>query len=317
MKFPPLDFSRVRTYPLAQRKSTVASSSLGKPWFAGGSLQEFLQRLPGTLAAADFREIVARLVAAVRAQRPVILGMGAHPLKVGLSPLIIDLLERGIVSAIAMNGAGVIHDFELASHGETSEDVAVALSDGSFGMARETGEFLNSAICDGVLTQGVGIGQAVGERIAAVSFPHVSLSVLAACARLQVPACVHVAVGTDIIHMHPQANGAALGEGSLRDFRLLTSVVARLEGGVFLNLGSAVIIPEVFLKALSLARNLGHAVNAVTTVDLDFVRHYRPAMNVVTRPTQNGGRGFHVTGHHELLFPLLCAAVVEELSSQA
>ncbi len=317
MKFPPLDFSRVRTYPLAQRKSTVASSSLGRPWSAGGSLQEFLQRLPGTLAAADFREIVARWVAAVRAQRPVILGMGAHPLKVGLSPLIIDLLERGIVSAIAMNGAGVIHDFELASHGETSEDVAAALSDGSFGMARETGAFLNSAICDGVLNQGVGIGQAVGERIAAASFPHVSLSVLAACARLQVPACVHVAVGTDIIHMHPQANGAALGEGSLRDFRLLTSVVAQLEGGVFLNLGSAVIIPEVFLKALSLARNLGHTVNAVTTVDLDFVRHYRPAMNVVTRPTQNGGRGFHLTGHHELLFPLLCAAVIEELSSQA
>jgi hypothetical protein len=317
VKFPPLDFSRVRTYPLAQRKSTVASSSLGKPWQAGGTLRDFLHLLPKTLAAADFREVVARLVTAVRAQRPVILGMGAHPLKVGLSPLIIDLLERGIVSAIAMNGAGVIHDFELASHGETSEDVAAALADGSFGMARETGEFLNSAICDGVLKQGVGIGQAVGERIAAARFPYVSLSVLAACARLQVPACVHVAIGTDIIHMHPQANGAALGEGSLRDFRLLTSVVAQLEGGVFLNLGSAVIIPEVFLKALSLARNLGHTVNAVTTVDLDFVRHYRPAMNVVTRPTQNGGRGFHLTGHHELLFPLLCAAVIEELSSQA
>ena len=317
MKFPPLDFSRVQTYPLSQRKSKVATSVLGKPWQAGGTLHDFLHQLPGTLAAADFREVVARIVTAVRAQRPVILGMGAHPLKVGLSPLIIDLLERGIISAVAMNGAGVIHDFELAYHGETSEDVASALADGSFGMARETGEFLNSAICDGVFQQGVGIGQAVGERIAAASFPHVSLSVLAACMRLQVPACVHVAVGTDIIHMHPQVNGAALGEGSLRDFRLLTAVVARLEGGVFLNLGSAVIIPEVFLKALSLARNLGYMVNTLTTVDLDFVRHYRPAVNIVTRPTQNGGRGFHLTGHHELLFPLLCAAVIEELSSQA
>jgi uncharacterized membrane protein len=195
--------------------------------------------------------------------------------------------------------------------------VAAALADGSFGMARETGEFLNRAIHDGVHQQGVGIGRAVGERIAAASFPHVSLSVLAACARLQVPACVHVAVGTDIIHMHPQVDGAAIGEGGLRDFRLLSAIVAQLEGGVFLNLGSAVIIPEVFLKALSVARNLGYTVNTVTTVGFDFVRHYRPAMNIVTRPTQNGGRGFHLTGHHEILFPLLCAAVIEELASQA
>jgi hypothetical protein len=317
VKFPPLDFSRTRTYPLSQRKSKVATSVLGKPWHPGGYFRDFLSLLPGTLAAADFREVVASIVGAVGARRPVILGMGAHPLKVGLSPLIIDLLERGIVSAVAMNGAGVIHDFELAYHGETSEDVAATLADGSFGMAQETGEFLNRAIHDGVLRPGVGIGQAVGERILAASFPHVSLSVLAACARLQTPACVHVAVGTDIIHMHPQVDGAALGEGSLRDFHLLTTVVAQLEGGVFLNLGSAVIIPEVFLKALSLARNLGATVNTVTTVNLDFMRHYRPSVNVVTRPTQNGGRGFHLTGHHELLFPLLYAAVVEELSTQA
>ncbi len=317
MKYPPLDFSRTRTYPLSQRKSKVATSVLGKPWQAGGSFRDFLNFLPQTLAAADFREVVACIVAAVHAQRPVILGMGAHPLKVGLSPLIIDLLERGILSALAVNGAGVIHDFELAYHGETSEDVAAALADGSFGMARETGEFLNTAIRDGVLHRGVGIGQAVGESIEAADFPHTKLSVLAACARLQVPACVHVAIGTDIIHMHPQADGAAIGEGSLRDFRLLTAVVARLEGGVFLNLGSAVIIPEVFLKTLSLVRNLGYTVNTFTTVDFDFVRHYRPTVNVVTRPTQNGGRGFHLTGHHELLLPLLSAAVIEELAAQA
>jgi len=278
-------------------------------------MRDFLDSLPRTLAAADLREIIQRIAAAVRAQRPVVLGMGAHPLKVGLSPLIIDLLERGILSAVAMNGAGIIHDFELAYHGETSEDVAEALGDGSFGMARETGEFLNSAIRAGVAQIGVGLGRAVGEQIRAAGLPHAHLSVLATCARLEVPACVHVAVGTDIIHMHPQADGAAIGEGSLRDFHLLTAVVAQLEGGVFINLGSAVIIPEVFLKAISLARNLGHTVNAFTTVDLDFARHYRPAMNIVSRPTQQGGRGFHLTGHHEILFPLLCAAVIEELAT--
>lgn len=315
MKFPPIDPTRVVTYPLRQRKSKVAAGALGVPWRAEGKMRDFLDSLPRTLAAADLREIVQRIAAAVRARRPIVLGMGAHPLKVGLSPLIIDLLEQGILSAVAMNGAGIIHDFELAYHGETSEDVAEALGDGSFGMARETGEFLNSAIRAGVAQIGVGLGRAVGEQIRAAGLPHAHLSVLATCARLEVPACVHVAVGTDIIHMHPQADGAAIGEGSLRDFHLLTAVVAQLEGGVFINLGSAVIIPEVFLKAISLARNLGHTVNAFTTVDLDFVRHYRPAMNIVSRPTQQGGRGFHLTGHHEILFPLLCAAVIEELAT--
>lgn len=317
MKFPPLDFSRVKTYPLAERNSKVASGHLGQPWQSGGTLPEFLRSLPHALAAGDFHEITTRIVAAVRAGRPVVLGMGAHALKVGLSPLIIDLLERGIVSAVAMNGAGIIHDFELAYQGATSEDVGTALGDGSFGMARETGEFLNEAIRLRITRDGLGIGRAVGEQIRVAKLPYEHLSVLAASAWLDIPACVHVAVGTDIIHMHPDVDGAALGEGSLRDFRLLTSVVARLEGGVFINLGSAVIIPEVFLKALSLARNLGHVVNAFTTVDLDFIRHYRPAMNIVTRPTQNGGRGFHLTGHHEILFPLLCAAVLEGLAVQA
>jgi hypothetical protein len=315
VKFPPVDPTRVVTYPLKQRKSKVVAGALGVPWRAEGNMRDFLGSLPRILATADLREIVQRIAAAVRAQRPVVLGMGAHPLKVGLSPLIIDLLERGVLSAVAMNGAGIIHDFELASQGETSEDVALALADGSFGMARETGEFLNSAIRAGARQAGMGIGRAVGERIRTAGLPYVHLSVLAACARLEVPACVHVAVGTDIIHMHPQADGAAIGEGSLRDFHLLTAVVAQLEGGVFINLGSAVIIPEVFLKALSLARNLGHMVNAFTTVDLDFARHYRPAMNIVSRPTQQGGRGFHLTGHHEIMFPLLCAAVIEELAT--
>ena len=313
MKFPPIDPRRAVTYPLNQRSSKVIAQGFGSRWRTGGSLSDFLRSLPDILAAADMGEIVQRIATAVRAGRPVVLGMGAHPLKVGLSPLIIDLLERNIISAIAMNGAGIIHDFELAYQGATSEDVAASLDTGQFGMAQETGEILNAAIRTGVKEKGLGIGRAVGERIQAEQLPHASLSVLAACARLEVPACVHVAIGTDIIHMHPQADGAAIGQGSLRDFHLLTSVVAQLEGGGFINLGSAVIIPEVFLKALSLARNLGPTVKAFTTVDLDFIRHYRPTVNVVHRPTQQGGRGFQLTGHHEILFPLLCAAVLEEL----
>lgn len=317
MKFPPIDPKRAATYPLSQRSSKVAAQGLGRPWRAGGSLQEFLRSLPRILAAPDLAEVAGRIAGAVRAGRPVVLGMGAHPLKVGLSPLIIDLLERGVIAAVALNGAGIIHDFELAYQGATSEDVAASLDTGRFGMAQETGEFLNAAMQTGVIQQGLGIGRAVGDRILAEQLPHAALSVLAACARLEVPACVHVAIGTDIIHMHPSVDGRAIGEGSLRDFHLLTSVVAQLEGGVFLNLGSAVIIPEVFLKALSLARNLGHPVRTLTTVDLDFIRHYRPTVNVVHRPTQQGGRGFQLTGHHEILFPLLCAAVVEELETDA
>lgn len=317
MKFPPLDPAKAITYPLEQRKNKVAEGALGAVWRTGGSLRDFLAFLPHTLAAADLREVARRIAEAVKQQRPVILGMGAHPIKVGLSPLIIDLLDRGVLSAIAMNGAGIIHDFELAQQGATSEDVASALKDGSFGMARETGEFLNTTVRTGVKAKALGIGQAVGEKMLAERLPYVQLSILAACARLSIPACVHVTVGADIIHMHPHVDGAAIGEGSLRDFYRLAGVVAHLEGGVFINLGSAVVIPEVFLKALNLARNLGSIVTHFTTVDLDFVRHYRPSVNVVMRPTLEGGRGFHLTGHHEILFPLLCAAIIEELESLA
>ncbi len=315
MKFPPLDPSLAATYPLAQRASKVDTAILGSPWTLGGQLHEFLRSLPQTLAAADLRELARRIATAVQTQRPVILGMGAHPIKVGLSPLIIDFLDRGIFSAVAMNGAGIVHDFELAYQGQTSEDVTATLADGSFGMVRETGEFLNTAMRIGVKEQGLGIGQAVGEQVLAAQLPHQHLSIVAAGARLGLPVSVHVTIGADIIHMHPQTDGAAIGEGSLRDFYALAGVVAHLEGGVFLNLGSAVVIPEVFLKALNLARNLGHRVENFTTADLDFVRHYRPAVNVVTRPTLQGGRGFQLTGHHEIMFPLLCAAVLEALAS--
>lgn len=317
MKYPPIDIARVKTHPLGQRKSKVATPLLGSPLSAGASFREFLAKLPRLLAAQDLREVALRIAAAHRQKRPVILGMGAHPIKAGLSPLVVDLVERGIISAIAMNGAGVIHDFEMAYSGATSEEVAETLSDGSFGMARETGEFLNRAIAEGVRKQELGMGAAVGKKILEEKLPYRQLSILATGARLDVPVTVHVAIGTDTIHMHPEADGQAIGEESLRDFRLFTSVIAQLEGGVFINLGSAVIIPEVFLKALSLARNLGHDVQHFTTVDMDFIRHYRPGANVVSRPTQQGGKGFHLTGHHEIMFPLLCAVVLEELAANS
>jgi hypothetical protein len=314
MKYLPIDTTKVKTYPLGQRRSKVALSLLGSPFAVGASFREFLARLPRLLAVQDLQEVVLRIAAACRQKRPVILGMGAHPVKVGLSPFIVDFVEKGIISAIAMNGAGIIHDFEMAYSGATSEEVVAALDDGSFGMAQETGEFLNRAMAEGVSKQGLGLGAAVGQKILAAGLPYRQFSILAAGARLDIPITVHVALGTDTLHMHPEADGQAIGEGSLRDFRLFTSVVAQLEGGVFINLGSAVIIPEVFLKALSLARNLGHRVQHFTTVDMDFIRHYRPSVNVVSRPTQQGGKGFHLTGHHEIMFPLLCAAVLEELA---
>jgi len=315
MKYLPIDIAQVKTHPLSQRESKVAISLLGSPPSVGASFKEFLARLPRLLAAQDLREVALCIAAAHRQKKPVVLGMGAHPVKVGLSPLIVDFIEKGIISAIAMNGAGVIHDFEMAYSGATSEEVAETLSDGSFGMARETGEFLNRAIAEGVRKQGLGIGAAVGKKILAEKLLYRQLSILATGACLDVPVTVHVAIGTDTIHMHPEADGQAIGEGSLRDFHLFTSVVAQLEGGVFINLGSTVVIPEVFLKALSLARNLGYCVQHFTTVDMDFMRHYRPSVNVVSRPTQRGGRGFHLTGHHEIMFPLLCAAVWEELAA--
>jgi len=252
------------------------------------------------------------MATAHRRNKTILLGMGAHSIKVGLSPLIIDFMQKGILSAVAMNGACIIHDFELALMGQTSEDVAVSLKDGSFGMAEETGAFLNEAISQGH-ERGEGIGAAVGKAIVQNKLPYQRLSILAAGARLGVPITVHVGIGTDIIHMHPKVDGAALGAGSLKDFHTLTSVVATLKDGVFLNLGSAVILPETFLKALNLARNLGHSVNNLTTVNLDFLAHYRPLTNVVARPTLGSGKGYHLTGHLEIMVPLLFASVLEEM----
>ena len=310
--FSSLDFSKVRTYPLKRRLSKVKQAHLGKTFRKGARLRSFIDGLPDVLAAQNLKEIKQRIAHAYKRKKTILMGMGAHPIKVGLSPLIIDFMKRGILSAVAMNGAGIIHDYELAFMGETSEDVAASLKDGSFGMARETGLFLNEAIRKGHERQ-QGIGEAVGKAILQSRLPHQRLSILAAGARFGIPVTVHVGIGTDTIHMHPEVSGIALGSGSLKDFRTLTSVVATLRNGVFLNFGSAVILPEVFLKALSLARNLGHPVSNLTTVNLDFIPHYRPLANVVARPTLGSGKGYHLTGHLEIMVPLLFASVLEEI----
>lgn len=307
----PLDPSGIRTVSLRERPSKVAEEEFAGSLSSGMSFQGWLEALPHILAAKDLREIAAAWAKAKKERRPVIIGMGAHVIKVGLSPLLISLMEQGLVSALAMNGAAAVHDFEVALAGKTSEDVGASLDTGMFGMARETGEGLNRAMAR-CKTSDIGLGRAVGEAIREGDFPHRGKSLLAAAARLDVPATVHVAIGTDITHMHPSADGAALGLGSLYDFRLFAAQVAELEGGVYINLGSAVIMPEVFLKALSLARNLGHKASSFTTVNMDFIQHYRPGVNVVERPARTGGKGFRLTGHHEIMFPLLVAAVLEQ-----
>lgn len=312
----PIDVSRLKTYPLARRQSKVQADDVAATWRRGGSLQRFLSSLPDILAVKTLREVVQAVVRAHRKQRPVILGVGAHVIKVGLSPVLIDLMERRVVTAVAMNGAGIIHDFELALTGHTSEDVEAEIDSGRFGMAEETGRMLNDAITRGV-KDGQGIGEAVGHYLNRYKgqFPNREISLLATGARLGVPITVHVALGTDITHMHPAADGAAIGAGSLLDFRRLAAVVSGMEGGVYLNLGSAVILPEVFLKTVALGRNLGSPLTDITTVNMDFLSHYRPLTNVVKRPTQKGGRGYSLTGHHEIMIPLLAAAIVEELGS--
>ncbi len=311
----PLPLERLQTYPFRKRKSLVEWKNFARPLRAPASLKQFLDSLPDLLAAKNFKEIVGRMQRARRQGRPLLLGMGAHPIKVGLNPWIVHLMNEGMVQGVAMNGAGIIHDFEIAFAGKTSEDVTAEISGGTFGMARETGQLINEAINEG-WRKGWGIGRSVGEMIQERSLPHREKSITAAGVRLGIPVTVHVALGTDIIHLHPQARGEAIGGASHKDFRLFAALVSRLQGGVYLNLGSAVILPEVFLKALTLVRNLGHRVTRFTTVDMDFISHYRPLTNVVRRPTLEGGKGFHLTGHHEIMFPLLAAALLEELHHQ-
>ena len=312
MKWPyeEFDLSGVRTYPLASRRSLSKAADFARAYVPGSGMRGWLDALPSILGAADFKAVVAAIAAAHTASRGILWGLGAHVIKTGLGPVIVDLMERGYVSALALNGAVVIHDFELALSGATSEEVDEALGPGRFGLADETGRCLNAAINAGV-ARGLGIGKSVGEWLVGERPPHQELSIVAAAARLDIPVTVHVGIGTDIVHMHPDASGAALGEGSLRDFRFLVSNVGRLGHGVFLNCGSAVILPEVFLKAVALARNRGISLDGLTTVNMDFVRHYRPQTNVVSRPVAGIGRGYSLIGHHELMIPLLAAALIE------
>ena len=313
MKFSYEDFdlSGVKTYPLESRQSKARAADFAAPFKPGSGVAGLVASLPSMLAAGDFRAVVQALKRARTDGRGIVWGLGAHVLKTGLSPVIIDLMERGFICAIATNGAGVIHDFELALSGATSEDVDEALGPGRFGMAAETGQQLNGAINEGVAA-GLGLGQSVVAHLHRLQPPHANVSVLASAARLEIPVTVHVGIGTDIIHMHKDASGAAIGEGSLRDFRYFVSNVARLEQGVYLNCGSAVVLPEVFLKAVALARNQGRSLDGLTTVNLDFIRHYRAQTNVVSRPVAGSGKGYSLVGHHEIMIPLLAAALIDE-----
>ena len=305
------DLSGTRTYPLASRRSKTHVKDFARPVERGGSFKAWFDALPSILGGEDLRRVVSAIVDARAREAGIVWGIGAHVIKTGVSPVLIDLMQRGYVSALAMNGAGVIHDFEIALAGVTSEDVDEALGPGRFGMAEETGRVLNDVIRS-AQTKQQGLGQTVAAYLSASNAHWADRSLLATAHRLGIPVTVHVAIGTDIIHMHEHASGAAIGETSLRDFRYFTSCVARLSGGVYLNCGSAVVLPEVFLKAVALARNQGIALDGLTTVNIDFMRMYRPQTNVVTRPIAGTkGRGISLVGHHEVLIPLIAAAVIE------
>jgi hypothetical protein len=308
----PLDFSGLQTYSLYERPSKVTVDNFARAIPAGSTVRALIDSLPDQLLGRDFPELVRRLAAVHRGGRPFLVGMGAHVIKVGLNPLLIDLMERSIITGIAMNGACIIHDAEIALAGFTSEEVGNVLADGAFGAAKETGEFINGAINQGAKDH-IGLGASVGAALVAGNFPHSDKSLLAAAYRLGIPVTVHVAIGTDIIHIHPSASGEAIGKTSHLDFRIFCAQVAGLQGGAYLNIGSAVLLPEVFLKALTVVRNLGHQVDEFTTANFDFMKLYRPLTNVVNRPTAKGGSGYHVTGHHELMIPLLVACLLDEL----
>jgi hypothetical protein len=306
----PIDLSRISTYPLASRPSKVTAEDFARPLSPDSSLKDFLEGLPRILAANDLRE-VARLVRDARAcGRACIAGIGGHVIKTGLGPVLIDLMKRGFITALAMNGSAMIHDFEVAFVGATSEDVDATLGTGSFGMAEETGRIINEAVKAGAADH-IGMGEAIGRELHRIGPGHSDKSVLSAAYEARVPVTVHVAIGTDIVHIHPAADGAATGRTTHQDFRLLCSVVRELDaGGVYLNLGSAVILPEVFLKTVTVVRNLGFRLENFFTANFDFIQHYRPVTNVVRRPVAGTGRGFSITGHHEIMIPLLAALII-------
>ncbi|MDA3970876.1 MAG: hypothetical protein PF442_05975 [Desulfobulbaceae bacterium] len=313
MSYPdPLDFANLSTYSVHDRFSKVTVDHFARPVKVGCSLLDFIQSLPQQFMGVDFPEFIERLSQSHKGKYPIYIGMGAHVIKVGMNPILIDLMAQGLIQGIALNGAGIIHDSEIAMVGRTSEDVGQVLGDGAFGAAKETGEVVNNGINQGA-KDGLGLGQAMGRYLVEQDFPYNDVSLLAMAYKLDVPVTVHVAVGTDIGHIHPSADGAAIGATSHQDFKLFCRLISSLEKGAYLNLGSAVILPEVFLKALTLVRNLGYKVGDFTTANFDFIRHYRTMTNVVNRPTATGGKGYNFIGHHELMIPLLAAALKEQI----
>ena len=307
----PLDLDEVKTYPLASRTSKVKLSDFASPITDDASLPTFLSSLPDVLAVQSLRQLTARIHHARELQKPIIWGLGGHVIKTGLAPLLIDLMKRGFVSGFASNGSVLVHDAEIAMIGSTSEDVDATLSEGVFGGAEETGQLLNSAALDGARDQ-IGLGEAVGRALLARDPQHRNVSLLCAAYDSKVPFTAHVTIGADIAHFHPKADGASLGATTHTDFRLLAALVKEMDGGgVYLNIGSAVVLPEVFLKCVTLVRNLGHSLTDITTANFDFIQSYRPLTNVVRRPTEKGaGHGYSITGHHELTIPLLAAMLI-------
>ncbi len=307
----PIDLKRIHTYELASRPSKVTVADFASAVSEGDSLREFLVKLPDILAVRSLREIARQIRRAKELEKPIIWGIGGHVVKVGLSPIIIDLMRRGFVSALASNGSVLVHDAEIAMAGFTSEDVDASLGKGDFGAAKETGELLNSAAKRGQ-TDGIGLGEAMGRELVAMDTPNADKSLLCEAYEAKIPFTAHLSIGADIGHFHASCDAAALGETSHKDFRLLCSLVKNMNGGgVYLNWGSAVVLPEVFLKAVTVVRNLGFDLQNITTANFDFIQHYRPMTNVVSRPTADGaGRGFAITGHHELTLPLLAAQIL-------
>jgi hypothetical protein len=312
--FEPLEFGTLKTYPLRERKNKVTSKDFARPYVEGSSFSAFLDTIPPILAGGDYREIVKAVIAAHRAELPVVVAMGAHVIKVGLSPLIIDLMKRGIINAVALNGAGSIHDAEIALIGETSEDVSLGIQTGTFGMVEETGRIVNEAAIS-AFESNRGLGEVLGRRL--VGEPMADMSILAQGFTLGVPVTVHIAFGSDIVHGHPAARGEALGGATFNDFRLFCGIVSKLrEGSVLMNIGSAVLLPTVIEKALAIARNMGHPVKGFIGVTMDFIRNYRSGLNPVQRARDLDGKGYTLIGHHELMVPLLAAGIIEGLGGE-
>ena len=315
-KYKSINLDKIKTYPSSQRKSKVNTSLEAVPPHAGMTVKDFLNHLPSVLKANDLKAIARAVIEARKHDKPVIVMLGGHVIKCGCSPILIDLAQKGLITHFASNGSAGIHDTELALYGHTSEDVDTALTDGSFGMASDLADFVNQAAKD-ASEKGEGFGEALGRRMVESNAPHLHRALIPQAYKLGIPYTLHVAMGTDIVHQHPTADGGAIGSASLQDFRILAASVAELgNGGVVMNLGSAVILPEVFLKCLALARNLGHPVKDFTTANFDMIQHYRPNENVVRRPVIPGGKGYAITGHHEIMIPLLAAAIIEGLSEE-